>query len=101
MIADSRALRVRLGLAFGCFIVLGFLYVRALAGAAVFGTYSSFAHPWWNIGSDLLIFSLCGACLVLLASFTRYGSRLQRLAAVLLASLPLLVIGHFVLWLLK
>lgn len=92
---------MRLTLAFVCFAALGFLYVRGLAGAAVSGTYSSFAHPWRSVGSDLLMFALCGACLVLLAVFVRCGSKLQRVAAVLLVMLPLLVISHFVLWLLK
>ena len=101
MIAELKAPRVRLALAFVCFAALGLLYLRALAGAAVSGTDSSFAHPWRSISSDLLIFALCGACLVLLAAFLRCGSRLQRLTAGILATLPLFVLWHFIVWLLK
>src|ERR1043166_2665259 len=101
MVASAKESRVRLPPAFVCSIALGFFYVPAPAGAAAFGTYSSFAHPWANIDRDILIFALCGACLVLLTGFRRSGSKLQRTAAVLLAALPLLVIAHFILWLLK
>ena len=100
MVASTKECWFRLALAFACFATLGFFYVQALAGAAVSGTYSSFAHPWRNIGSDVLMFGLCGASLVLLAAFLRSGSKLQRIAAVVLAALPLLVITHFFLWLL-
>ena len=47
------------------------------------------------------MFGLCGASLVLLAAFLRSGSKRQRIVAVVLAALPLLVITHFFLWLLK
>src|SRR3954463_8061053 len=101
MAASDRESRLRLTLAFVCYIALGFLYVQALAGAAIFGTYSSFVHPWDKIDRDILIFALCGACFVLLAEFRRSGSRLQRVAAVLLAALPVLVIARFIFWLLR
>ena len=101
MVASAKESRLRLAVAFACFAALGLFYVQALSGAAIFGTYSSFARPWRNIGSDLLMFGLCGACLVLLAGFLRSGSKLQRIAAVVLAALPLLVITHFFLWLFK
>lgn len=101
MVTSDKEPWIRLAIAAVCFAALGFLYVRALAGAAVFGTYSSFASPWRNIGSDLLMFALCGACLVLLAAFVRCGSILQRAAAVLLAVLPMVIISHFIYWLLN
>jgi hypothetical protein len=93
--------RMRLALAAVCFAALGFLYFHALAGAAAFGTYDSFASPWRNIGSDLLMFALSGSCLVLLSAFVRCGSMLQRTAAILLAVLPLVIISQFLRWLLK
>ena len=101
MVTRDNESRTRLALAAVCLAALGFLYFRALAGAAGSGTYGSFASPWRSIGSDLLMFALSGASLVLLAAFVRCGSMLQRTAAVLLAVLPLVVISHFVLWLLK
>jgi hypothetical protein len=100
MVASAKECWLRLALAFACFATLGFLYVQALAGAAVFGTYSSFAYPWRNIGSDEVMFGLCGASIVLLTAFLHSGSKIQRIAAVVMAALPLLVIAHFFLWLL-
>jgi hypothetical protein len=101
MITADKGHRMRLALAAVCFAALGYLCFRALAGAAGFGTYGSFASPWRNIGSDLLMFALSGACLVLLSTFVRCGSMLQRTVAIVLAVLPLVVISKFLLWLLK
>ena len=99
MNTDSKALGPRLLLASSvCCPVLAFLYVRALSGGFVFGTYSSFAHPWRDISSDLLIFVLCAAILVILSPFLRLGSRWQRVWACVTAALPLWVLGNFVLW---
>lgn len=101
MVTADKEPRMRLALAAVCFAALGLLYFHALAGAAGFGTYGSFASPWRNVGSDFLMFALSGACLVLLSAFVRCGSMVQRTAAILLAVLPLVVISHFFLWLLK
>jgi len=101
MIADSRTPRVRLVASCGCFVVLSFLYIQALAGAFTFGTYGSLAHPWRSVPLDVLILSVSTASLVILSVFLRYGSRLQRLGAIMLAALPVCVIGHFVVWLLR
>lgn len=101
MVASAKECGIRLALAFVCFATLGILYFQALAGASVSGTYSSFAHPWRNVGSDVLMFGLCGASLVLLAAFLRSGSKLQRIVAVVVVSVPLIVITHFLLWLVK
>ena len=101
MIADAKALRLRLAVACGCFVVVGLLYIRALAGAGVFGTYSSIAHPWRSIPADILIFGFSGILLVVLSVFLRCGSPVQRLGAVLLAALPAWVFGHFFVWLLS
>ena len=96
MIADSRALRVRLVVSCGCFVALSFLYIQALAGVFAFGTYGSLAHPWRSVPLDVLILSLSAASLVILSAFLCCGSRLQRLGAIMLAALPIWVIGHFV-----
>ena len=101
MVTADKAAKMRLALAAVCFAGLGFLYFDAMAGADGFGTYGSLARPWRNIGVDLLMFALSGACLVLLSAFVRHGSMLQRTAAILLAVLPLVVISHIFLWLLK
>ena len=101
MVTADKEPKMRLALAAVCFAALGLLYFHAMAGAAAFGTYDAFARPWRSIGSDLLMFALSGACLVLLSAFVRRGSMLQRTAAILLAVLPLVVISHFSLWLLK
>ena len=98
MSKDSKALRARLFLGIVCCPVLGFLYVRALSRAFVFGTYGSYAHPWRDIPSDLLIFALCVAILIILSPFLRFGSRWQRFYACVAAALPLWVLGNFVLW---
>jgi hypothetical protein len=95
MFTTDKESRMRLALAALCFAALGVLYFRAMAGAAGYGTYASLAGPWRNIGSDLLMFALSGACLVLLSAFVRGGSMLQRTAAILLAVLPVVVISHF------
>lgn len=94
----KNALGIRLLAACACFIALGYLYARALARGFVFGTYNSLAHPWADILPELLIFGLCGACIVLLSAFIRHGSRLQRFGAILLVALPLWVLVHFLLW---
>ena len=101
MIADSRALRARLVAACGCFVALALLYIPALAAAAVAGTYSSFVHPWRSVPLDVLMFGLSAASLVILSVFLRCGSSLQRLGAIVLAALPLWILGHFILCLLR
>jgi len=101
MIADSKSLRGRLVASCGCFVALSFLYIQALAGAFAFGTYGSLAHPWRSVPLDVLILSLSAASLVILSVLLRCGSRLQRLGAITLAALPIWVIGHFVVWLLR
>lgn len=101
MRADSKTLRLRLATACGCFVVVGLLYIRALAGAGVFGTYSSFAHPWRSIPADILLFGFSAVLLVILGVFLRNGSHTQRLGAILLGALPMWVFGHFILWLLR
>jgi hypothetical protein len=98
MNAETKALRARLFLASVWCPVLAYIYIRALSGAFVFGAYSSFAHPWRDIPSDLLIFALCAAILVILSPFLRLGSRWQRVCACVAAALPLWVLGNFVLW---
>jgi hypothetical protein len=92
---------VRLALVFACCAALVLLYLRALAGAALSGHFTMFAHPWANISSDLLIFVLCAASLVALRTFVFSGSRLQRLGALLLAMLPVWVVIHFLWWALR
>jgi hypothetical protein len=99
--ASAKELWVRLALAFACFAVLEFLYLRALAGAAVSGHFSMFAHPWMSVPSDLLIFALCTVSLVGLSAFIFSGSRPQRIGAFLLATLPLWVVMHFLWWVLR
>jgi hypothetical protein len=99
MITDATALRLRLSFACGCFVALGFVYIQALARGRLLGTYSSFSHPWGGIGSDILIFGLCSVSIVLLRPFVRQGSRPQRVCALVLAILPVLVVGHFFAWL--
>ncbi len=99
MSTDSKALRTRLFLGSVCCPVLAFLYLRELAAASVHGTYSSFSHPWHDVPSDLLIFSLCAAILVILSPFLRLGSRWERVCAGIAAALPLWVLGNFALWL--
>ena len=101
MIADTKTLRLSLTAGCGCFVVVGLLYVRALAGAGVFGTYSSFAHPWRSIPADILLFGFSAVLLVILSVFLQSGSRAQRLGAVALAALPAWVFGHFIVWLLR
>jgi len=101
MIADSRALRSRLIAACGCFIALSLLYIPAFAAASVAGTYSSFVHPWRSIPLDLLILGLSAASVVILSVFVRRGSCLHRLGAIALGTLPVWILGHFTLWLLR
>ena len=97
--AGKRNLPTRLFLASVCCCpVLAFLYVRALSRGFVFGTYSSFAHPWDHIPLDLFIFVLCAAILVILRPFLRLGSRWERGCAGVAVALPLWVLGNFVLW---
>jgi len=98
MVTADKEPKMRLALAAVCFAALGSLYLQAMAGASGFGTYGSFASPWRHVGSDLLMFALSGACLVLLSPFVRCGSMLQRTVAMVLAVLPLVVISHFLLW---
>jgi len=90
--------RARLFLAAVSCLVLAYFYIRAISRGAVFGTYSSFAHPWRDVPSDLLIFALCAAILVLLRPFLRHGVRHQRIVACIGAVLPVWVIGNFILW---
>jgi hypothetical protein len=59
-----------------------------------------FAHPWANVPADFFMFGLCGASLVILSSFIRSGSRIQRVGAILLATLPVWVVAHYVVWML-
>jgi hypothetical protein len=98
MSTDSKGLRTRLFLGCVCCPVLAFLYVRALSEGSVFGTYSSFAEPWRDIPSDLVIFALCAAIFVILSPFLRLGSRWQRVYAFVAAALALWVLGNFLLW---
>ena len=98
MNAETKALQARLFLASMCCPVLAYMYIRALSGAFVFGTNDSFAHPWRDIRSDLIIFALCVVILVILSPFLRFGSRWQRFFAGVAAATPLWVLGNFVLW---
>jgi hypothetical protein len=100
MTTDCKELHLRLAAAGACVLLLTLLYVRALAGAAAFGTYSSFVHPWRSIISDILMFGFSATALVFLSSVARYGSWLQRVGAFVLGLLPAWVLGHFFLWLL-
>jgi len=92
-------LRIRLLLATGLVVVLTSVYVRALAMASVFGTFSGMVRPWQHLGADLALFGLAAASVVCLVPVVAYGRSAQRIIGSLLMSLPLLVVGHFVIWL--
>jgi hypothetical protein len=57
-------------------------------------------RPWEKLGPDFLLFGLAAASLVCLAPLARRSEPpSHRVAGILLALLPVLVLGHFVTWL--
>ena len=101
MIADCSGLRVRLVASLGCCLALGFLYIRALAGAYAYGTYDELVHPWRSVPLDILLLTLSITLILILSVFMRLGSRPQRLCAIGLAVLPVGILVHFTRWLIS
>jgi len=99
MIAQSKEIRIRLLLGIGFVVVLASVYVRALAVPSIYGTFSGMVRPWQDVGTDLLLFSLSAVSLGCVAPAVRAGPRPHRVAGLVLASLPLWVLGHFITWL--
>jgi len=100
MSAQPREIRIRLLVAIGLVTLLASVYVRALATASVYGTFSGMVRPWQRLWPDFLLFGLAAGSLVCLAPLARRdGPLTYRVIAILLASLPLLVLGHFLIWL--
>ena len=99
MNAQPREVRIRLLMAAGLVVLLASVYVRALAIASVFGTFSGMVRPWQHVGTDFLLFSLAAASLVCLLPVVRCGPGAQRVMGWFLISLPLVVVAHFVIWL--
>lgn len=99
MIVQAKEIRVRLLLGIGLVVVLASVYVRALAVASVYGTFSGMVRPWQNVSTDFLLFALSAGALVCLSAVVRSGSRVHRIVGFLLATVPLLVLGHFITWL--
>src|SRR5579859_2126803 len=100
MSPQPNEVRIRLLISIGLVVVLASVYVRALAVATVYGTFSGMVRPWQRLGSDFLLFGLATASLVCLAPLARRSEpRSHRVAGILLALLPILVLGHFVTWL--
>lgn len=50
MISQSKEMRIRLLLGIGLVVVLASVYVRALAVASVYGTFSGMVRPWQDVG---------------------------------------------------
>jgi len=96
---SSKEIRIRLLLSIGLVVVLASVYVRALAVASVFGTFSGMVRPWQDVGTDLLLLGLSVISLACVAPAVRIGSRPHRVIGLVLALLPLLVLGHFITWL--
>jgi hypothetical protein len=99
MIVQGREIRVRLLLGIGLVVVLASAYVRALAVASAYGTFSGMVRPWQHVGTDLLLFVLSAGALVCLFPVVRSGGWAQRIVGILLVTGPLLVLGHFITWL--
>ena len=100
MSAQPNEIRIRLLLGIGLVVVLASVYVRALATASVSGTFSGMVRPWQRLGPDFLLFGLSSASLVCLAPLARRGGPASyRVMGITLATLPLLVLGDFVIWL--
>jgi hypothetical protein len=96
--ATSNPSRVRLLIGGGCAAALGCFYAGAFASAWAFGTFTGFAHPWQSLGTDVLLLSLCALTLVMVSPVVWSASGRQRLIALLLASLPSVVLIHFWIW---
>jgi|SRR5690348_3084691 len=100
MSAQPNEIRIRLLVSIGLVVVLASVYVRALAMASVYGTFGGMVRPWQKLGPDFLLFGLAAASLVCLAPLARRGGHPSyRVAGIFLALLPVLVLGHFIIWL--
>jgi hypothetical protein len=101
MTLSSTSIRVRLSIAGVLFVVLGFVYVRALAAGYGAGTFRAFAHPWHDVFADALLFLSATALFLCLLPLWRSAVAWHRVAAGLLLVLPGCILAHLVVWLIK
>jgi len=94
--APAKPDRVRLLVGAGCAVLVSYIYVRALAAGSSFGWFNALLRPWQNVRVDLLVFSLCVVALVALAPVVRKSTLRHRVAGMLLAMVPILVLVHSV-----
>jgi hypothetical protein len=98
MNVQAKEIRVRLLLSIGFVAVLSSVYVHALAVASVSGTFGGVVRPWQNIQTDFLLLGLTTSSLVCLGPVIRSDNWTSRILGLLLAAVPLLVLGHFITW---
>jgi hypothetical protein len=101
MAHQSTSIRVRFSIAGALLVALAFIYVRALASGYLHGTFTSIAHPWQNTVTDILLFLFAAALFVWTLPLLRTPTGWHRVAAVLLLVLPICVVTHFIVWLIR
>ena len=100
MHASGYNLRLRLTLAIAATVGALLLYIPAEAhGVTYHAFFQRFIHPWGNRALTCSILALC--VVVIAASFPvlRFGSVGQRIAMGVVCLCPLLILAHYVMWL--
>ena len=81
-------------------IALVAIYLPAEAHATGFHDfYRHFAHPWGSVALSWCILSLCVLALALAWSPLLTGSALQRISAIGIWIIPLLILSRYSVWL--
>jgi len=84
----------------GCVISLLAIYLPAEAHATAFHDfYRHFVHPWGSVLLSWCILVLCALALALAWPALRTGSALQRLCAIGISIIPLLILSRYSAWL--
>jgi hypothetical protein len=98
---QGTSIRVRVSIASALVVALALIYIRALASGYLYGTFTSIAHPWQDTITDILLFLFAAALFVCTLPLFRTATGWHRVAAALLLVLPVCVVAHFVIWLVR
>jgi hypothetical protein len=101
MTLSSASIRVRISIAFGLLALLSFVYIRALAAGYGAGTIRSYAHPFHDVLSDLLLFFSITCLLACVMPMFRSTAGWHRVVACCFLFLPLCIVAHFIVWLIR
>jgi len=101
MTLQPSELRIRALVGGVCSIVIASLYFRTLARARSSHSIQASAYPWEDVASDILLFALVTICIACLLPVLRGTELWQRIVGVVFIALPVLILVHYIIWLLR